>query len=190
MTQTFDTPAAPGERCPAKTGTPDITQNPTYQAFLRKAQELGTEDALLAKSARRDRLLKLLRPVDYLTQTGVALRAGALALAWSPLICAAPFIYSRFGLNAVIYDSLLPASLFTAMLFWAVKTLQKSPWARIQPDTEYAVELEHTVAQRDETRQLRDAILRLRSNLYVADLKLLAAYNSQRQSESRSITAG
>jgi hypothetical protein len=187
----FDTAAVAGQASPANAASSaDSIQNPTFQAFLKKALELGTESALLAKSARRNRLLKLLRPVDYLTRTGIAPRAGAIALFWSPLVAAIPYIYNHFGLDAIVYHCFLPASLFTAMLFWAVKTLQKSPWTPILKDTEYAVELERTVSELGETRQLRDAILQSRQNLYVADLRLLAAYNRKRQSEGKPLAGG
>lgn len=167
---------------------PDVEHIATYQVFLRKALELGTEEFVQAKSARRTMLLKLLRPVDVLTRTGAGIRAGALALAWSPLICAAPYIYLRFGLNAIVYGSLLPASTITALLFWIVKLLQKSKWRPIVPGTDDAVELEQTVSRLAETRVLRDAIVRSGRGMYGADLTLLKAYNRRREAEGQRLS--
>jgi hypothetical protein len=178
-----------GTPVPTHAGTvPDVTQIPTYQIFLSTALSLGTEESIQTKSARRARLLKVLRPVDALTRTGPGIRAGALALAWSPLICAAPYIFLRFGLDAIVYASLLPASLVTALLFWVVKSLQKSKWRPIEKDTEDDVELERTVSRLKETRLLRDAIVRSGRGLYGADLILLKAYNRKREAEGQPLS--
>jgi hypothetical protein len=167
---------------------PNVDQIPAYQAFLKKALALGTEEYIQARSARRSLLLKILKPVDALTRTGPGIRAGALALAWSPLICAAPYIYLRFGLDAIVYGSLLPASTVTALLFWIVKSLQKSEWRPILTGTDDYVELEHTVGRLAETRVMRDAIVRSGRGLYGADLTLLKAYNRKREAEGQHLS--
>lgn len=156
---------------------------PTYQAFLAKALALGTDEALHARCARRAKLLKMLKPVDMLARTGVAVRAGALALFWSPLLYATPAVYRDLGVGGLVFDSLLPAALVTAILFSLVKSLRESEWRPIVPGTEESRELEQTVSRLDETRNLAEEIARSGRSLYMADLTLLKQYNRQRQAE-------
>ena len=158
-----------------------VSQNTGYQRFLQKALALGTEESIAAKWARRKLLLKILAPVDALTRTGPWKRAGALALGWSPLILATPVIYSRLGFNALIFGGLLPASLVTAILFWIVKSLQKSKWRPIENHPEDYAELERVIKEGRETHLLRDAILQSGRSLRGADLTLLVAYNKKRR---------
>jgi hypothetical protein len=179
MKDTTRTPTSPASNAA------DVSQTASYQRFLRNALALGTESANRSKWARRKMLLGILAPIDALTRTGPWKRAGALTLAGTPLIVAAPFVYSRFGFNALIFKGLLPVSLLIALLFALAKSLQHSKWRPLDEHPDDLAEVERILAQREDARQLKEAILLSGRTLRGADLTLLTAYNKKRDVETR-----
>lgn len=144
------------------------------EKYVSKVAGAGAA-GLAKKVSFRAWLLRVLKPVDEVTKVSALSRALRLTLWSSPLIAAAPFVYSNYGPAALLYHVALPATLLVALLFLVVKKLQKSPWSPLWEGSAYSKELEALAKAVPEVAAFQNAVKASGRALCPADLKLIQA---------------